>query len=303
MTSSLHAYRHARIVIQSARSTVAEAARAMVSNDVGCVLVSESGSLVGIVTDRDLAARVVAAGRSAAATRLGEVMSKPVAKLSVDAPLAEALRLMREGNLRRVPLVEADRVVGMVTLDDLLLAKEATLEALSDIVRSQIVEGGPARTHRFDEWTHLARKHARALGTKTKLLRRVERGTGLSRRDAEAALDAVLEALVQSLDAELGARLIERLPVAYRGHLREVLIGPATAGACRRLEARIERNLDVSHHRAAKIARSVGRALGDFVTASDPLGRRLPRDLRVLLPERAAQAAAFDSERRMGRAL
>ena len=126
--TSLEAYRDPRAIVQNVRGSVLEAALAMRLNEIGCVLVSDARSVVGIVTDRDLAARVVAAGRDPRLTRLGDIMSSPIVTLDVGAPHAEALRLMRERGIRRVPLVEGKRVVGMVTLDDLLLERAATLE-------------------------------------------------------------------------------------------------------------------------------------------------------------------------------
>ena len=123
-------------------------------------------------------------------------MSAPVALLDVNAPHEAALRLMRERRIRRVPLVEGARVVGMVTLDDLLLERTATFDELVDIVRAQIVEGGPARTRRFDEWRSLERRYARALTTWRRLVAKLQATSELETRErAEAAIELVTSTL------------------------------------------------------------------------------------------------------------
>jgi len=291
--TSLEAYRDPRAIVQNVRGSVLEAALAMRLNEIGCVLVSDARSVVGIVTDRDLAARVVAAGRDPRLTRLGDIMSSPIVTLDVGAPHAEALRLMRERGIRRVPLVEGKRVVGMVTLDDLLLERAATLEELAGVVRAQIAAGGPARTRKFDEWTALARRHARALGTKATLLGRVRQSAGLSSdHDAETALDAVLDAIVSRVDADVAEQVIARLPVALRGRLRELPPGPDPMSSRASAEERIARELDVGRVRATSIATAVGALLAETIRPSTSTGRRLPNDLRALLgatkPPRAA---------------
>lgn len=118
---SLDAYRHARLIVQNARTSVFEAAQAMRTNEIGCVVVTERQRVVGILTDRDIVLRVVAEARNPKSTCLADVMSSDVATLDPDATPADALQVMRQRSVRRLPLVERHRVVGMVTLDDLLL--------------------------------------------------------------------------------------------------------------------------------------------------------------------------------------
>ncbi len=293
MTPTLHAYRHARVIVQNVHTSAAHAALAMRTNDVGCVLVSDGRQVVGIVTDRDLALRVVAEGRSALETEVGAVMSSPLAVLDVDAPHDEAIRIMREWNIRRVPLTRGTRIVGVVTLDDLVLERSATLEDVASVVRGQIVEGGPARTRRYDEWTALGRRHARALGTKAKLLARIRSGAALaSNREAETAAIIVLEALVHGLDDPLARELVARLPVAFRGRLAEGMAASRGAvGSRAECERRIARDLALDRATAAAVVRSVGAALSDIVRASDPVGRRLPPALRAILHDASPRDA------------
>src|SRR5581483_4067010 len=145
---SLRWYRRPRLVVLRADSSVLEAARAIEHNRVGAVVVHEQGQVAGIATDRDLLVRVLGRCLDPNTARLGEVMTAPVATLSLSDSQADAIRLMREHNVRRIPLVERGRVVGMVTLDDLLLDEAAPLNELAAIVQAQIGEGGPAESAR-----------------------------------------------------------------------------------------------------------------------------------------------------------
>src|SRR5690554_7808375 len=78
----LRAYVRPRLVILGPRASVTEAARAIEKNKIGAVVVQDAGRVVGIVTDRDLAVRVLAAGLDPDKTSLSDVMTSPVASLS-----------------------------------------------------------------------------------------------------------------------------------------------------------------------------------------------------------------------------
>jgi CBS domain-containing protein len=113
-------------------ATVADAARRMRDEDIGDVLVVRAGELSAILTDRDIAVRVVAEDRVPSETRLNEVASKDIATLSPDDTIADAVRIMRSRALRRVPVVEDGRPVGIVSIGDLAVERD-TGSALADI--------------------------------------------------------------------------------------------------------------------------------------------------------------------------
>jgi len=100
----------------------------MAKRNVGTLVVLDAEKRPqGIVTDRDLVVRVLAAGRDPQATRVGEVMSPAPHVIAESAPIEEALARMRAGGFRRLPVVDAaERLVGIVSLDDVLglLAEE-----------------------------------------------------------------------------------------------------------------------------------------------------------------------------------
>jgi len=99
--------------------TVVDAARIMMREDAGVVPVTENGRLTGMVTDRDIAIRVVAEGKDPQSTPVREVASKDLVTIDPQQDLDEALRLMAQHQVRRLPVVEEDgRLVGVVAQAD-----------------------------------------------------------------------------------------------------------------------------------------------------------------------------------------
>jgi len=112
---------------------VREAAETMRANDIGDVIVNDdNGQLTGILTDRDIVVRVVAEGRDPRATRIGDIASRELTAVSPDDPLDRAVQLMRERAIRRLPVVEQGKPVGIVSIGDLALYRDPD-SALADI--------------------------------------------------------------------------------------------------------------------------------------------------------------------------
>jgi len=102
-------------------ATVVDAAKVMAQEDVGPVPVVEDGRLAGIVTDRDIVVKVVAKGGDPATTTVGDIASRDLVTISADDDLSGALDLMAEHQVRRLPVVEGDRLVGIVAQADVAL--------------------------------------------------------------------------------------------------------------------------------------------------------------------------------------
>ena len=116
-----------------ADNPVVEAARIMKEKDVGIVPVVEGGRLVGTVTDRDIAVRVVAEGKDPQSVRVREIASTDVVTVDPQQDLDEALRLMASHQVRRLPVVEAGgRLVGIVAQAD--VAREANDKKTGELV-------------------------------------------------------------------------------------------------------------------------------------------------------------------------
>ncbi|MFD8995835.1 CBS domain-containing protein [Streptomyces abikoensis] len=103
--------------------TVAEVARRMRDEDIGAVLVAEEGRLRGLVTDRDLVVRVLAEGGAQDRT-VADACSEELVSVGPDDEVEDAVRLVREHAVRRLPVVEGDRPVGIVSLGDLAIERD-----------------------------------------------------------------------------------------------------------------------------------------------------------------------------------
>jgi CBS domain-containing protein len=112
-----------------------DAARRMRDRQVGTVVVVDGGRPVGILTDRDLAVRVLAAGLDPQKTRVSEVMTPAPTTVTEDAQIATALGYMRAGRFRRVPVVGTDgRLCGILALDDVLAVVAAELAEIGPLL-------------------------------------------------------------------------------------------------------------------------------------------------------------------------
>ncbi len=110
------------------RDTVRQAARLMREKKIAAVLVMEGERLVGIVTERDMTVRVVAAGLDADTTPVGEMMTADPDTLAPSDTASDALRMMKSRNYRHLPVVDGGTVVGMVSVRDLYAVYNGELE-------------------------------------------------------------------------------------------------------------------------------------------------------------------------------
>lgn len=113
--------------------TVTEAAKLMRDEDTGVIPIVEGDRLVGTITDRDIAIRVVAEGKDPQTTNVGEIASRDLVTVDPQQDLDEALRLMAQHQVRRLPVVEEDgKLVGILAQAD--VAREATPEQTGRVV-------------------------------------------------------------------------------------------------------------------------------------------------------------------------
>lgn len=112
--------------------SVEHAARVMADNDIGDVIVCDGDAICGIVTDRDITVRAVAHAMDPATTELGQICSRDVTTISPDDDLDAAVQLMRDRALRRIPVVEGDKPIGIVSIGDLAIDLDRH-SALADI--------------------------------------------------------------------------------------------------------------------------------------------------------------------------
>jgi CBS domain-containing protein len=124
MTRKVREIMSAAPASMAASESVSAAARAMKERGIGTVLVLSGGRLVGLVTDRDIAIRVLAENRDPLTTRLDDICSSDLAVLSPDDAVETATRIIRDRAVRRLPVMADGTPVGVVSIGDLALGKD-----------------------------------------------------------------------------------------------------------------------------------------------------------------------------------
>ncbi len=113
----------------SPQSKVIEAAQLMQKHNVGSIPVCDQNGIIGIVTDRDIVVRNVAHGTSPESTIVQDVMTSQVTTASPDMDINDAANIMSSSQIRRIPVVENNMLVGMVSLGDMATNIRANMEA------------------------------------------------------------------------------------------------------------------------------------------------------------------------------
>jgi len=115
---------------------VLEAIRHMAERRVGALLVMRGEVLAGIVSERDYARKVILQGRSSAQTPVAEIMSSPVVTVNPDTDVFDCMRLCSDSRIRHLPVVEGERVVGVISIGDLVKAViDAQAEQIEQLQR------------------------------------------------------------------------------------------------------------------------------------------------------------------------
>ena len=123
------------VVTIDSNKTVAEAAALMSEKNIGDLIVMDDNTPVGIVTERDFVRRVLAEKKSAD-SKVSEVMTRPLKVIDPKAPIKEAARRMVTGGIRRLPVIEDNKVVGIITASD--FAKHLSKKTLTDDILEAI---------------------------------------------------------------------------------------------------------------------------------------------------------------------
>ena len=133
MTRKVQEIMSAAPVCMAASESVSAAAKAMKDRGIGTVLVLSGRRLAGLVTERDIAIRVLAENRDPLTTRLGDICSTELAMLSPDDDVETAIRIVRDRAVRRLPVIADGTPVGVVSIGDLALDRDerSVLSAIS----------------------------------------------------------------------------------------------------------------------------------------------------------------------------
>ena len=145
------------IVTVKPNATVRRAAELMNMHEIGCVVVVNGGKPVGIVTERDMLKRVVHGLKEPEKTRVVEIMSKHVITATPNMRAGHAAKLMFEQNIKKLPVVEKGRLVGLVTLTDLVRS-----EGVTEFLNGLSLNGTPERMKKaFSLYFDRAKRHRR----------------------------------------------------------------------------------------------------------------------------------------------
>jgi CBS domain-containing protein len=117
---------------------VLEAIQLMADKHVGALPVTRNGELAGVISERDYARKVILLGRSSAETPVWQIMSSPVVTVSPDEDVRQCMTLMTDRRIRHLPVVEGGRMVGVISIGDLVRAvieeQEQTIEQLERFI-------------------------------------------------------------------------------------------------------------------------------------------------------------------------
>jgi CBS domain-containing protein len=131
----------ARVVSITPEQTVLEAIKVLAAEDIGAAIVMTGDRLAGIFSERDYTRKVILKGRSSDSTRVEEIMTPNVIVVSPRTKARECMALMTEKNIRHLPVVEEGRVIGMVSIrdivSDIIADQDFTIEQLEHYISGQ----------------------------------------------------------------------------------------------------------------------------------------------------------------------
>lgn len=118
-------------------STVKEAAEVMNKFEIGCMIVVRKGKAMGIITERDLLKRVVAEARDASKTKVKDIMTTPLVVAEPSMELEEAIKLMFKMKIKKLPVVDDNRLVGLISLTDIARFQPQMIKILKQLAARQ----------------------------------------------------------------------------------------------------------------------------------------------------------------------
>lgn len=117
--------------------TVKEAADVMNKFDIGCLIAIRKGKAMGILTERDILKRIVAGGKDAVKTKVKDAMTSPLVVAEPSMDLGEAVKLMFQMKIKKLPVVDGKRIVGLVSLTDIARFQPQVISILKQLAAKQ----------------------------------------------------------------------------------------------------------------------------------------------------------------------
>jgi CBS domain-containing protein len=286
---SIERFIHKKIVVLTESSTVLQAARAMDQNRIGCIIVNDhKGHIVGLITDRDIACFAMAYGFSPE-TSLLELMTEEPIGVTEESTLQEVIMIMEENGIRRVPVFAKtqygkDKCVGIITLDDLIVAKAIDPTTLARIVESQVMR----RRHISLKVSHKRPASNTGFVTTNRFDMSIESlgdPESLSDGAVQAMRRFVLVTLAASMEAREGLEFLRRLPETLRVNLSDLPMNKGTHSDVQTLLDKFERRFRLSKMEAKDALSTILKDLPELVgpNSMKVLGNHCSADWRPFL--------------------
>lgn len=126
--------------------SVSSSAQRMAESDLGCLVVLGDGVLEGIVTDRDIVARCIGQNHVPQRCKVFDHMTSPAITVEGSTDIVEAIRIMTENKITRLPVIENDAIVGLASLSDMALAMDTIKSRLDDTIHDLLMGMGGRRS-------------------------------------------------------------------------------------------------------------------------------------------------------------
>ena len=121
------------VVTIDEEASVKEAAEIMNKLEISSVIATRDGKSIGIITERDLLKRIVAEGKNAKKTRVKDIMSSPLTVIKSDVQLDEAARLMFAKKIKKLPIIDQDKIIGLLSLTDIARCQPHMMKVLNEL--------------------------------------------------------------------------------------------------------------------------------------------------------------------------
>ncbi|MCX6821973.1 MAG: CBS domain-containing protein [Candidatus Aenigmarchaeota archaeon] len=122
------------VIVVNPDATIKDAAKIMTQQRVGSLLVIEGNKLVGIITELDIIWKVVAGDLNPKITLVRDVMTKQVVSVKANQTLEDATQIMVENSIKKLPVLESDKLVGIITATDLISVQPKMIDALAKLL-------------------------------------------------------------------------------------------------------------------------------------------------------------------------
>lgn len=132
----------AKVISVSPDTTVIEALELMAARNIGSVSVMQGDKYVGLLTERDYARKVILKGKHSSDTRVEDIMSKGLPRITQEDSIEVCMHLMSENNIRYLPVFESDAICGIISINDVvketILSQEETISQLKDYLHASM---------------------------------------------------------------------------------------------------------------------------------------------------------------------